>query len=157
MTSWSWGLARSHDKLKPLYLHYHSIHGLYTWQDNHLPWEASINSQCRTQSFFWAYWTKLKGIKKGTEGPPSWCGVLSEKMLHFWVPTLAKLRVSYPHDHLIRWSCKNMWQSTTIINLHHSNSHENQTMQGGDIRWWPPTHKFTWSFYNVLLWGHMIN
>ena len=31
------GVVRSRDKLKPLYLHYHSAHGHQTWQDDSLP------------------------------------------------------------------------------------------------------------------------
>ena len=31
------GLARSRDKLKPLYLHYHIAYGHQNWQDDNLP------------------------------------------------------------------------------------------------------------------------
>ena len=32
--------ARSHDKVKLLYLHYHSAHGYPVWKDGDLPWGA---------------------------------------------------------------------------------------------------------------------
>ena len=38
LTLWSSGFARSYDKLKPLYLHYHNAHGHQTWQGGGLPW-----------------------------------------------------------------------------------------------------------------------
>ena len=38
MTLWSSGFIRSHDKLKPLYLHYQRAYGHQTWQDGNLPW-----------------------------------------------------------------------------------------------------------------------
>ena len=37
MTVWSCGIPRSFDKLKPLYLHYHSVYSHQTWQDGYLP------------------------------------------------------------------------------------------------------------------------
>ena len=39
---WPRGLARSLDKLKPLYLHYHSVYGHQTWQDGD-PGEAAAH------------------------------------------------------------------------------------------------------------------
>ena len=37
ITSWWHDFARLRDKLKPLYLHYHSAHGHQTWQYGDLP------------------------------------------------------------------------------------------------------------------------
>ena len=40
---WSCGIARSHDKLKSLYLHYHSGYSHQTWQISDLSWGTSNN------------------------------------------------------------------------------------------------------------------
>ena len=41
MIFWSDGLARSRDKLEPLYLHYCSVYGYQNcWEDSDLPWGA---------------------------------------------------------------------------------------------------------------------
>ena len=40
-TLWSHGLVSSRDKLKQLYLDYHSAYGHQTWQDDVKPWAAS--------------------------------------------------------------------------------------------------------------------
>ena len=37
-TLWSRDLVRSCDKLKPVYLYYHSAYDHQTWQDAKLPW-----------------------------------------------------------------------------------------------------------------------
>ena len=39
ITLWS-HIVRSCDKLKSVYLHYHSAYGYQTWQDGNLPWWA---------------------------------------------------------------------------------------------------------------------
>ena len=33
-------VLQNHDKQKPLYPHYHSVYGHWTWQGGELPWEA---------------------------------------------------------------------------------------------------------------------
>ena len=38
MALWSWGFARSHDKVKPLYLQYRSAYGHQIWEVGNLPW-----------------------------------------------------------------------------------------------------------------------
>ena len=38
MAIWILSLARSRDKLKPVYLHYHSNYDHQIWQGNDLPW-----------------------------------------------------------------------------------------------------------------------
>ena len=43
ITLWLRGLARSRDKLKPLYLHYHSSYGHQTSSDGDIPWQAPYN------------------------------------------------------------------------------------------------------------------
>ena len=40
MTLWSPDLSRSHEKVKPLYLHYWSSCSYQTWWDDNLPWWA---------------------------------------------------------------------------------------------------------------------
>ena len=48
MTLWSRGLARSHDKLKPLYLYYYSPYGHQTWLDSDLPEDLSTIKSINT-------------------------------------------------------------------------------------------------------------
>ena len=43
MTFQSRRLARSHDKLKTLYPHYHNPYGYKTWQDDDLYWVTSTH------------------------------------------------------------------------------------------------------------------
>ena len=43
MTLSSRGLARSRDKLKPWYIHYHRAYEYQAWQDGNLKWPASIH------------------------------------------------------------------------------------------------------------------
>ena len=40
MTLWSCDLARSREKIKPLYLHYHNIYGHQTSKDGDISWQA---------------------------------------------------------------------------------------------------------------------
>ena len=54
MTLQSRGLARSHDKLKPLYLHYHNAYDHKTWHGGELPRVASTHK---------ATWLHKAGIK----------------------------------------------------------------------------------------------
>ena len=41
--------------------------------------------------------------------------------------------------------------------LHYHNAYGHQTWQGDDTQWRTPTHKITWSFNHVVLWGHLKN
>ena len=43
MTLWCCVFARSRDKLKPSFLHYHNAYGHQIWQDGDLPWGAPIH------------------------------------------------------------------------------------------------------------------
>ena len=54
MTLWSRGLARSHDKLKPLYLYYYSPYGHQTWLDSDLPEDLSTIKSINTDHVVFA-------------------------------------------------------------------------------------------------------
>ena len=92
MTLWSCGFARSHSKLKPLYLPYHNAYGHQTWQSgdyhkgpkSHNPkvtWFCEITWQTKT--------------------------IISPLPQCLRPPNLAKLWVtmsgSYPYSHIIIW------------------------------------------------------
>ena len=51
-------------------------------------------------------------------------------------------------------------RSSDILNMLHLHSHltnGQQTWQGGHLPWGASTHKVTWSFRQVVLWGQVIN
>ena len=106
MTFWSRGLVRSRDKLKPLYLHYHSTYGHQTWQDGNLPWWAPAYKV--TWFFdhvvFWDIVTNWKPYISTTAMP----------MMAGWWLTLSDFYIK-SHDHIITWSCKISWQTKIII------------------------------------------
>ena len=102
------GLVGSHDKLKPLYLHYHNAYGDQTLEDGDLPWKASIYKVAWTFSL-----VVLQDhvITKTIISPLSKC---------LWTPNLAgwwlTLRGSYPQSSMITWQTIH-YISTATMNM----------------------------------------
>ena len=108
---WSRGLATSHDKIKPLYLHYHNIYmatklgRMVTYldclfsikSDDHIiTWFCEITRQ-----------TKKHCISSTTMLMTTKCG----RMMNY----IEWLLPSKSNDHIIMWSCKITWQTEIIM------------------------------------------
>ena len=83
-------LAKSRDKVKPLYLHYESVCGYQTWQECNLP--------------SWAPAYKITSPFKSLNDYISTTTVLKATKLGRMVIYLDKLPVIKSHNSLISWS-----------------------------------------------------
>ena len=110
MTLLSRGLARSRDKLKLLYFHYHSIHGHQAWRDGDLPWGAPYHKVIKrfdhvvlqgyvTNENHYIFPTRVSMATKRGRMITYLDGLLPIKSL----------------DSLITWSCEITWETKSII------------------------------------------
>ena len=104
------GFARSCEKLKPLYFHYHSAYGHYTWQDGNLLWRTP------TRKVTWPF-----HIVFLQDHVTNWNHYISTTTMSMTIK-LCRV-VSYYHElpplnsrkPLITWSYKITSQTKTII------------------------------------------
>ena len=97
-------------KLKSLYLHYRNIYGHKTKQYGDLPWLLF------THKIIWRYnhvvlWDHITNLKHCVSTT-----IMLMATKYGWVMTyLAWLLPMKSHDHIIRWSCKIIWQTRIIM------------------------------------------
>ena len=99
-------LARSRDKLKPLYIHYQSGNGYQTWQNGDLPWRAHTHkvTQALGQRVLQDHVTNYKNCISTTTVPVA---TKHGRILTYF----EKLLPIELHDPLITWSCRVTWQT----------------------------------------------
>ena len=128
------GVTRPRDKLKPLYLHYHSVFGHQTWQVGDLSCGDSIM------------------IFKSSHGLARSCDKLKTPLLsqYLWSPNLTTNMGTYneefPHIKL---------HDSSYLHFHKVHGH--QICQDGDIRWGTLIQKFAWLLNPVVLRCHVTN
>ena len=107
---WFRSLARSREKLKPIYLYYLNTYDHQTCQGGDLPWETP------THKSHMALWSldlarlcdKLKPLDTATTIPmPTRFG----RVVNYH----ERLSFRKSHDPLITWFCEIMWQTKPII------------------------------------------
>ena len=127
MTLWSHALLRSHYKLKPFYLHYHSACGHQTQQDGDLSLGApssKVTLPCDyvvlgTHVTNWNHYVSSTTMPMATK---------HDRMV-------ITLRGSYPQFYLTFWSLGLIKSHDKLkpFYLHCHNAHGQQTWQGGDL------------------------
>ena len=110
MTLWSSGLVRSCDKLKSLYLWYHSTYGHITSQDCNLPWWAPAQKVAWhfDHVVLWNLVTNRNNYISTTTLP------MIFKLAKLVTCHEGLLPIFLLH-HLVTWSCKIMWETKTIM------------------------------------------
>ena len=110
MTLWWRGLAKSRDKLKPLYLHNHSVYDHQTCKDGDLPWGAPSDKVTRPFGYVvmqnhmtnWNHHNSATTVSFVSKR----CRIVT------YVKGLLSIK---SHDLLNTWSCKITWQIKTFI------------------------------------------
>ena len=103
------GLARSRDKSKPFYFHYHNAYGHKTWQDCDLSWAAFTDKVSWSYNYV-VWWDSMTNGKHY---------IFTSKMsvatkLDRIVTYLKWLLSIKSHYHIITCSCEITWQTTII-------------------------------------------
>ena len=129
-------LTRSREKLKSLYLYYHSIFGDLTWQDGDLRWWAppdyEVHDSLIALSFKITWSTKFN-----MRGFHAVC------YFTLWWRGLARSR-----DKL---------KSFTTTYLYYHKIYDPKIRQDRDLHWLLFTHKAKWPYNHVVLWDHATN
>ena len=145
MTLWSHGLAKSCEKLKPLYLHNHNAYGHKAWQDVDFPWASSSHKVTWPYTLvnLWDHvieWnnyifttTMYVAVKHGVVG-----------IYHQELPSVK------PRGPLITWSCKLTWNIRSVTSLLPQDLWP-PNLQGGDLSWEASTYNFTQPFQYVVI------
>ena len=97
-------------KLKSLYLHYRNIYGHKTKQYGDLPWLLFAHKIIWRYNHvvLWDHMTNLKHCVSTT--------IMLMATKYGWVMTYLAWRLPMKsHDHIIRWSCKIIWQTRIIM------------------------------------------
>ena len=126
---WSGGLVRSRDKLKPLYLHYHSAFVHQSWQDGDLPWRNATHKVSWPYNATWSL------------GP----------LYH--VPWYIIYHYMYHYILYYARSCDKL----KLLYLYYHNPHGHQAWYGGDWPWGVPSHNITQLFDHVVLRDRVTN
>ena len=113
MTLWFHDVARSRERLKPLYLHYHSVYGHQIWWDGNLPLGA-LNHKAVQRSNH----VVLQGHVTKKIIISLLLGCLRSQNLAGWALSyLDELRPKKSHDSVTTWCCEITKQTKTIICL----------------------------------------
>ena len=100
---WSRGLARSRDRLKPLYLHWHNVYGHQTCSDGDIPCQTVNHKVIRNfeHVILQGHVTKKSFISLlyFYYGKQTW----QNDDFAWWVPTY---NVTWPFDHVALWDLR---------------------------------------------------
>ena len=143
MSLWWCGLARSLDKLKPLYLQYQSVYSHQTWQDCNLTW---LTPAYKVTSSLMTCIVKSRGK-------------LELLYLHFHCVygNQTWQDVSWAFTHMTLWS-RGLTGSREKLNslyFHYHSAYSHHARQDGKLPWCAPAHKVTRLFDHMDLWHHM--
>ena len=113
MTLWSHDVAWSRERLKPLYLHYHSVYGHQIWWDGNLPLGALNHKAVQRSNHVVLQGHVIKKIIISLL-----LGYLRSQNLAGWALSyLDELRPKKSHDSVMTWCCEITKQTKTIICL----------------------------------------
>ena len=142
MTLWSRGLARSHDKLKLLYLHYHSAHDHQTWKNSDLPWGAPNHKviYCLVRMVLQGHVTNENHYISSTRVP------MATKLSRMIIYLDGFLSIK-SFDPLISWPSEITWQNKNIKRI----SPMLQCLWPPNlVGWWFTSRSYQYSYYLTL-------